>query len=157
VSGLNAANNGNILGQKVNGVARTYTYDAFNRLSSASQGGGQNYTYDSRGNRAATGAGTNSLEVPTNYSAYGSDNRNSNWDYDGSGNVTRIPSTSTGPLIRSATYDAENRMVTETTANGGTATYFYDGEGHRVKKSVTPRGWNAGGHYRGRESQNRYG
>lgn len=121
MTGLPATNNGNVWGQKVNGVPRSYTYDGFNRLTSASQGGGQSYTYDTRGNRAATGAGTNSLEVPTNYTAYSSDNRNSSWDYDGSGNVIRIPSTSLGPVIRSATYD-------------------YDGDGRRVKKTVTPSG-----------------
>jgi hypothetical protein len=33
--------------------------------------------------------------------------------------------------MRTACYSAENRMISETDANGTTATYAYDGNGHR--------------------------
>lgn len=143
VTGLPSGNNGNILAQVVNGAVRNYSYDGFNRLTSASQGGGQSYTYDTRGNRAVTGAGSTTAEVPSSYSVYGANNQNGNWDYDAAGNVTRIPTASLGAAVRSATYDAENRMITVTNSNGETATYSYDGDGRRVTKSVVPAGGTA--------------
>jgi RHS repeat-associated protein len=82
--------------------------------------------------------------------AYGADNQVSGWAYDGSGNVTGIPAASGSTvraacannvmpgvaMMRTACYDAENRMVSETDASGNTATYAYDGYGRRVSKTV---------------------
>jgi YD repeat-containing protein len=39
-------------------------------------------------------------------------------------------------VTRTSTYDAENRQVTVTNAQSVTATYAYDGDGRRVKKTV---------------------
>jgi YD repeat-containing protein len=39
-------------------------------------------------------------------------------------------------MMRTACYDAENRMISETDANGTTATYAYDGDGQRMSKTV---------------------
>ena len=39
-------------------------------------------------------------------------------------------------MLRTACYDAENRMISETDANGATSTYSYDGDGRRVSKTV---------------------
>jgi YD repeat-containing protein len=38
-------------------------------------------------------------------------------------------------MMRTASYDAENRMISEMDANGTTATYAYDENGHRVTKT----------------------
>jgi YD repeat-containing protein len=38
--------------------------------------------------------------------------------------------------MRTACYSAENRIISETDANGTTATYAYDGTGHRVTKML---------------------
>jgi RHS repeat-associated protein len=39
-------------------------------------------------------------------------------------------------MMRTACYDAENRMISETDSTGNTATYAYDGDGRRVSKTV---------------------
>ncbi len=39
-------------------------------------------------------------------------------------------------MVRTALYDAENRITSETSPNAVTTTYSYDGDGHRTSKSV---------------------
>jgi YD repeat-containing protein len=152
-------NNGNVPGQRlvqtVNGVDRNYSYDSVNRLCRSAQGSTwtEAYSYDARGNRGVSGTGqlpAATAEAIGSTAAYGADNRVAAWAYDAAGNVTGIPAaggstvratcaSSVMPgvaMLRTACYDAENRMVSETNASGATATYTYDGDGHRVSKTV---------------------
>ncbi len=126
-------------------VTQTYGYDAFNRLSSASEGANwaQTNVYDSHGlgNRAVWSgqgqfipSGTATPQVtaidPTLVDAqFPNKNQWANAGYDASGNVITLAS-------KSFTYDAENRMVTATVSNMPAISYAYDGEGRRVRKSV---------------------
>src|SRR5712692_6897377 len=57
-------------------------------------------------------------------------------DYDQAGNQTKDYLTSNGTRV----YDAENRMVQAVNTANQTSTYSYDGDGHRVKRSVPVAG-----------------
>jgi len=157
-------NNGNLATQTITrpswSAVQSYSYDGANRLSSVSQSGSlvwsEGYAYDSVGNRWDTsyGPGTPVVEVPqgtTSSSPYTSGtNQLSAWYYDPAGNLLAIPSSGgsvtrascvpssvpSGAMRRTACYDAENRMYSETPASGTTSTYGYDGDGRRIKKTV---------------------
>lgn len=117
----------------------TYAYDGANRLQSASESGtgtwSQTYGFDTRGNRwvsAYSGLPTPTAEVPQASGWYGTNNNQiSAWSYDNAGNVTAIAN-----MQRSFAHDAESRQASAT-INGQTTTYSYDGDGRRVRKSVT--------------------
>jgi len=146
-------NNGNVLSQRivVTGagldVTQSYTYDEVNRLKTASEvGWSQTYDYDRYGNRAVRLGSfvSNSALTPqsasaTDLSAFDQSNNRlrqaafPNVEYDGAGNLTRDHVGST------FTYDGENRQITSS-VGGVPASYFYDGDGHRVKKGVGPAG-----------------
>jgi RHS repeat-associated protein len=151
-----SGNNGNVLAQTVNALLRNYSYDGVNRICRAAQGSTwtQGYSADTRGNLAFT-TWTGQLpnepaDVITSTGVYTASNRVSGWAYDASGNVTGIPAaggttvratcaSNVMPgvaMMRAACYDAENRMTSETDANGTTATYAYDGDGRRVSKAL---------------------
>ena len=76
-------NNGNVLAQQVNGLARSYGYDGLNRLCFAGQGGTwtEAFSYDAFGNRAVTPSGLPPVTVESVASTayYGTDNRVSGW------------------------------------------------------------------------------
>ena len=118
------AGNGNILtgNDSVNGNW-TYGYDALNRLASANTSG-QSYTYDydRYGNRwHQNGPHTMMLSFS------GNNNRMDGYSYDAPGNLLN-------DAVHSYTYDAENRI---TQVDGGsTATYVYDANGRRVRKTT---------------------
>ncbi len=132
-----SGNNGNVLTQTITvpsqfTATQTYTYDALNRIGTASETIGsptwsQTYGYDQYGNKNITaGTGTTSLTFG------GSTNRitTSGYSYDNAGNTTADPSG------KSFTYDAENKQTAVT--NGGTlGNYAYDGDGRRIKKYNT--------------------
>jgi RHS repeat-associated protein len=112
-----------------------YTYDGFNRLTSASATAGVDagltlgWTYDRYGNRWAqnvTGSG-NATAVQGQMTFYGTsgvvNNRIDGWLYDAAGNLLF-------DNINHYTYDAENRIATL----NGAAAYIYDAEGRRVAK-----------------------
>ncbi len=138
-----AANNGNVMAQKVGslGNAKTvYDYDWLNRILSATESGNgtgwsQTYGYDAHGNRwvSANAGVALSANTPTSLSNYTGTMNNrvtvNNATYDNAGNQTAIGGFS-------FTFDAENR-VTSSTIVGNTTTYAYDGEGRRVKKGST--------------------
>ena len=109
--------------------------------TSTNCGGVPGLTAANNGNRwlaSSSGLPSPSLEVPTTPNAYLSgNNRIGGFNYDAAGNVLDIPATNS---LRHATYDAENRMKTMSLASGDQATYDYDGDGRRVKKTVTPSG-----------------
>jgi RHS repeat-associated protein len=128
--GAGGTNNGNIL-TITNGMnstrSQTYTYDNLNRVASGRDvsNWGENYTYDNWGNLYQTqqmsGLGGNNWSVTAN-----GNNQLSNLTYDSAGEVTK------DQLGNSFTYDANGRILT-----GGSGTYVYDGDGNRVKKTVS--------------------
>ena len=136
------ANNGNMQTQGIRiggtGTAATWTmqqsfsYDGLNRLDVATEGGGwsQDYEYDRYGNRCVIGGfilPENVGLTPQTMNAFnGLTNRLVASSYDTSGNQLQDAGG------RSFTYDAENRQLT---FNGTAATYGYDGDGRRVKKT----------------------
>ena len=68
---------------------------------------------------------------------YATNNQLTGVSYDSSGNQTTISGAGTGYTV-TATYDAENRQITASDSGGlggGTAYYWYDGDGHRVVKT----------------------
>ena len=137
-------NNGNLQSQTITsgkGTAsettftQSYSYDALNRLQTASESGAgsgwsQSYGYDRYGNRAVTsGYVPNSALTPQSLSAFDArTNRLLGSGYDAAGNQT------VDAVGRGFSYDAENRLVGFSDGLGSTASYGYDGEGRRVKK-----------------------
>ncbi len=124
---------------------QAFTYDSLNRLISAQNAGtdctatvlgnktkfwGNSYSYDAWGNlyqKNVTKCSAEHLNVTVDVSnrlhATGTD-----YQYDAAGNMTADPTDNL-----STTYDAENRIATET-QNGVTTTYTYNDEGNRVQK-----------------------
>jgi RHS repeat-associated protein len=148
-----ASNNGNLQQQDISRTVgstnyawtQTYVYDQLDRLTQASESGtgswSESYGYDPFGNRWAFGQSglptPVSAETPTGQNWYNPATNQltgtsapTGWGYaDGRGNVTAI-----GGMLRSFTYDAENRLATST-VNGVGTTNTYDGDGRRVMKS----------------------
>lgn len=130
-----AKNNGNVQGQTITigatQISQSYTYDQANRLLSATEAGSwsQSYSFDQFGNRWVTSSTGYALSplTPQSQSAFNATtNRLVGSLYDTSGNLTQ------DAFGRVFGYDAENR---QTSLNGTTATYSYDGDGRRVKKT----------------------
>jgi len=128
--GTGGTNNGNIL-SIANGInsarSQTYTYDNLNRVSSGRDvsNWGETYTYDNWSNLYQTqpisGLSGNNFTVTAN-----GNNQLSNLTYDSAGEVTK------DQYSNSFGYDAEGRIL-----SGGSGTYVYDGDGNRVKKTVS--------------------
>ncbi|MBD0369932.1 MAG: RHS repeat protein [Pyrinomonadaceae bacterium] len=146
-------NNGNVRSQSItvptigtaNGFTATqsYSYDQLNRLKTYSETNGlsQTFDYDRWGNRAITaGYVQDQTLTPQSLSAFGTNNRLLNSQYDLAGNVTQ------DGAGRTFGYDGENK---QSSFNNGAATYQYDGDGRRVKKVIgsetTIFVYNAGG------------
>jgi RHS repeat-associated protein len=145
-------NNGNVLQQKITvpnmaaPFVQTYVYDSLNRLQSATetsnstQSWKQTFIFDRYGNRSFDSANTTTFPTgcPTtvcNPSFNQSNNRmndNQGYEYNSAGNVTKDATN------KRFVYDAENKQTSFGTdgsyTNGGS--YFYDGDGRRVKKVV---------------------
>lgn len=128
--GIGGTNNGNILtitNGMNSGRSQTYTYDYMNRLASGRDTShwGETYTYDNWGNLYQTtpmsGLAGNSWSATVN-----GNNQLSNLNYDSAGEVTR------DQYSNSYSYNAEGRIL-----SGGSGTYVYDGDGNRVKKTVS--------------------
>lgn len=147
-----------------------YSYDALNRLSSASEVHGkpnwqsgqdylQSYDYDRWGNRTI-----NPLSLNVNSTQFDkSDAQNTNrlyapgdtlpstpldqrrMQYDAAGNLSYDSYTGQGTRL----YDAENRMTTAQDLNQSWSNYTYDGDGRRVKRNTngieTPLVYGLGG------------
>ncbi|MEK6322106.1 MAG: RHS repeat-associated core domain-containing protein [Acidobacteriota bacterium] len=132
-------NNGNVQTQRIVAgsldVTQSYTYDELNRLKTANESSGTNwsqtYGYDRWGNRwvsASTGYTLSSL-TPTASGAFNTaNNRLFASGYDTAGNQT------SDLQGRTFEYDGENR---QTKFNATAGQYFYDGDGRRVKKIDT--------------------
>ena len=88
---------------------------------------GNSYGYDAWGNltgKTITKCGAELLNAPALVN-----NQLSGYGYDAAGNMTSDPTDNV-----TATYDAENRIASASTASG-TFAYTYDAAGNRVKKS----------------------
>ncbi len=119
------------------GGNQVFTYDELDRLTSATGPyGDRSYTYDSIGNltnNSALGAYTYTFTVAGRVLPHAVSQAGPNaYTYDATGNLL----TGAG---RSIQYDTENRPTTITAA-AGTTTFIYDGDGGRVKKTVSPVG-----------------
>ncbi len=139
-----SGDNGNVyqIVNKLDGNrTQNFTYDAFNRISSAYTSGvnwGETYTTDAWGNLTNRGPVTGK----TNYELLNAapanvKNQLSGLCHDTAGNVLLVTGNCpTGTFTPAYTYDAENRLVS--TAG---VTYTYDGDGKRVKKSTGTLYW----------------
>jgi len=137
-----ASNNGNVRSQTIvdgaASLAQTYEYDDLNRLKSIEEPGTtsfkQTYDYDAWGNRwidTTNSYGLTIPSVPTSSSWYTSKNRllYTAQSYDRAGNLRKLD-----PFT--ANYDMENRMTDISSPSNGSASFSYDGEGRRVRKTV---------------------
>jgi len=160
-----AANNGNVVSQRITApgltVNQCYGYDSLNRLLTAEERSGgtvcsgtqqwkQAFSYDRYANRIFDVSNTtpNVLSLGSNPTISQATNRFSSgqgYGYDNAGNLTSEPATSANAIV----YDAENRQTQYTKTGQQTNYYFYDGDGHRVKKidssGTTVFVYNAGG------------
>ena len=109
-----------------------YTYDSLYRLTNeaisgssvSSENGVIGYGYDAVGNRLTR---TSTLSaVPSTANSYDLNDRLTSDTYDNNGNTTHANN-------MDYAYDFENRL---TSANGGTVSFVYDGDGNRVAKTV---------------------
>jgi YD repeat-containing protein len=107
----------------VRSYTKDYAYDDLDRLLS---GDGKSYTYNAIGN-IINANGANLTYSSSKIHALVNDAKFS-YAYDSCGNMISGAS-------RSISYDSENRPVV-ITKNGTETTFFYDGDGHRVKKVV---------------------
>jgi RHS repeat-associated protein len=149
--------------------SQTFAYDPLNRLltaqtnatysTSSTKCWGESYSYDPWGNLLGTGWPSSSYasctqESPGPGGAVLANNQLSVDTYDAAGNMiaqgtcsTSVPSSNQ----YSYTYDAENHLVSETTASGAnacqnvTTSYTYDGDGNRVEKSNGTIYWHGAG------------
>jgi len=151
--GADATNNGNMLQQTIwapdNGsgspwqVTQDYTYDAVNRLATATETldgttqWSRTFSYDHFGNRWISGATGHTLHMATPTSLttiQAATNRltGSGITYDNAGNLTAHPNITTGSGSMMI-YDANNKM-TAFTATGVSVATKYDAAGRRVRK-----------------------
>jgi len=153
-------NNGNVESQTItvsgmsHPLVQSYTYDSLNRITSATETSNgaqtwkQTFSYDRYGNRNFDLNNTTTPDTQTNGAVkvinpeiLASNNRFkldqdndsvNDYLYDSAGNLTQD---ATGKKFK---YDAENKQTSFGTGgsdtNGGS--YFYDGDGQRVKKIV---------------------
>lgn len=121
-------NNGNVQSIAYSGGGLSYTqtfaYDALNRLTTAQENSGSNWSqtngYDRYGNRwISLGGGSQSLYFTA------SNNRITGSSYDSAGNLLNDGT-------HTYTYDGENKI----SKVDGTSAYVYDGGGQRVRKLV---------------------
>jgi RHS repeat-associated protein len=117
--------------EKINGVSRTnqWAFDPLYRLTNemivASSGGSISYKYDGVGNRtnrtsAVSGVGNQSF-------TYNVNDQLTTDSYDANGSTTNAAG-------NTYAYDVENQL---TNYNNGTVIYVFDGDGNRVKKTVS--------------------
>ena len=137
-----AANNGNLLGQKIYtggataSFTQTYSYDGLNRLKSAVESGAssssEGYDYDRFGNLWWTTPSAPGTNKPCTAGVTGclhvnsANNQLDGGSYDAAGNRLGM-----GPM--GMVYDAEGRVTKVTATGTGDAQYVYDGMGKRVR------------------------
>lgn len=108
---------------------RSFTYDGLNRLQAMTAVGmpcqGLGWTYDPWGNRTQQNLTSGSCVAPQ--TPVISNNQLAGYTYDAAGNLINDGS-------HTYTYDAEGHVVS--VDGGSTASYIYDGNGRRVRKTV---------------------
>jgi RHS repeat-associated protein len=135
-------NNGRIVSSTDNVTSEnvSYTYDALNRLSTASAGSmwGESYTYDGFGN--LTSKSVTQSPAPAMSATYYANNQQMGVSYDGNGNQTWDSG-----YVTQYTWNVENRLAT-TQGSGTTTWYSYDDRGRRVMKDAnsTPGTYSSG-------------
>jgi RHS repeat-associated protein len=122
----------------VTGENTSYSYDALNRLTNASNSlWSEAYTYDGFGNLTAkAGSGGSPNPAPTVSMTYNSKNQLTNLYYDANGNQNAYYSPSGGN-----TYSVENRLTLEVLQNSSpypANIYAYDPWGKRVMSGYNP-------------------
>ena len=153
--GTAGQNNGNVRSQTITvptigtvtgfTATQTYTYDALNRIETATEAGGaswkQKFIYDDFGNRTIDPdqERTSPWLVGPNPAINPANNRISaaSYGYDLAGNLTATPGVN---VSYNYEYDAENRQTQYKYGSTTEATYAYDGDGRRVRKYVTASG-----------------
>lgn len=147
-------NTGNIARQTVsfsgitNPFVQSYTYDPLYRLTEARETSGsgssapqtwkQTFGYDLYGNRTAFTQDVggqqltiNNLTLPSIDSTTNRFQANQGYTYDKTGNLTHDPASSGRTFV----FNAENKQTQVKDSNSSpVGTYYYDGEGKRVKK-----------------------
>jgi RHS repeat-associated protein len=135
-------NNGNVLSQTISApglnLTQSYTYDQLNRLKSFQETGGANqtwsqvYSYDQYGNRTIDNGLTTDDGLFRAESPATDPNNNrisaAGYVYDDAGNLKQRPNN------KSYIYDAENKQTSYQENGVEKGSYFYDGDGRRVKK-----------------------
>jgi RHS repeat-associated protein len=131
---------------------QSYSYDALNRLSSASETSAaawtQSFAYDRWGNRTIDASGTsnapatqfdarelaatNRLYAPDDLDYPNPADSRRRMRYDAAGRLVYDSYTGAG----TRTYDAENRMTSAQTNASQSAAYTYDADGKRVKRNT---------------------
>ena len=120
--------------------ARTFTYDALNRLQTAtvnpngaSQSQNITYNYDSSGRLTTKGeGGTLAYDISSPFHAVKSTSDGSSFGYDANGNMTTR--NNVAGKNYTLTYDQENRLTG--VSQDANASYTYDGDGNRVLGTV---------------------
>lgn len=149
VNGQNdlSQDNGNLERQVITvpGVAaftQSYDYDQLNRLTFAKEVRNdgmeiwrQGFSYDRFGNRSIVQNPSNTTPdlAGTNFTINQNDNKitSSGFVYDAAGNLLEYPDPSG---LLSFDYDGENKQTLSRLNQAQQATYFYDGDGKRIKK-----------------------
>ena len=150
------ANNGNMLTQtiRIGGTTsanpvtpfnQTFTYDALNRLDTATETNGwlQDYDYDQFGNRRViqssgfTPDPTLCPRLPSHVSGVTNRITMPGFSYDTSGNQKTKTRNNQNEVYD---YDSENRLLTVTVVSVQTGFYVYDGDGRRVKRAIPFQG-----------------
>lgn len=141
-------NSGNIAKQTLtfsgmtNSIVQTYAYDSLYRLSESKEtsNGTQNWIqtigYDRYGNRTSFNQTIGSQQTTTTPAVEASTNRfSSGYTYDSNGNIT------VDPQGRQFIFNGENKQTQVKDVNNNVVgTYYYDGDGRRVKKVVPSTG-----------------
>lgn len=147
-------NAGNIAKQTIsfagqaNPFIQTYQYDALDRISDATENVNgvttwhQTFGFDLYGNRnsfsqvvGSTSLPINNMTMPSVVSTTNRFTSGQGYTYDANGNIVGDVDPMTGHS-RSFVFNGDNKQTsaTDTTASHTVGTYYYDGDGHRVKK-----------------------
>jgi RHS repeat-associated protein len=138
------ANNGRITSSVdgMTGESTTYTYDALNRLTAASNSlWNQTYTYDGFGNLLTKSLANGSPNPsPSLNVTYNANNQQNGLSYDANGNQVSLPSCG---AECSNTYNVENRLTWQVVGGWPDPAniYAYDPWGKRVMSGFNPAPW----------------
>ncbi|MEW6747577.1 MAG: RHS repeat-associated core domain-containing protein [Planctomycetota bacterium] len=116
-----------------NGNTITFTYDAGGLLQSVANSAGRTLAFSYSGNHVSTLSDGTGRTVGYSYDAGGNlvsvtdpENQTTTFEYDLPGRLVRIfsPSDPLNPYVENS-YDAQDRVITQTNGNGHAFTYYY--------------------------------